>query len=145
MYAHISVRENTLNALKEEGRALYRKASPGVSRVPDAELMMRRLLEERKANQLHLLDRNPQSSAVEILREISLKVQASIPLRLTELDISKDIIRMRGEAQSYNFIEKAKDRWQSSDLLDNVEINSAKKNPKTGLWEFQCVARRNFS
>ena len=145
MHAHISVREKTLETLKDEGKALYRKASPGVAQVPDAELMMRRLLEDRKANQLHLLDRNPQSSAVELLREISLKVQASIPLRLTELDINKDVIRMRGEAQSYNFIEKAKDRWQSSDLLDNVEINSAKKNPKTGLWEFQCVARRNFS
>jgi hypothetical protein len=113
--------------------------------MADPALQMRRLLDERKDSQLNLLARDPRGFAVEILREISLKVQASARLRLSQFDFNSDTITIRGEADGYNTIESAKDRWQTSPLLEDVEIKTAKKNPKTQLWEFQCVARRKYS
>jgi Tfp pilus assembly protein PilN len=113
-----------------------------VGQIVDPVLQMRRLLERRKGDELTLLAQDPATFTVEVLREISLRVQARSRLRLTQLDLSGELLTLKGEADGYNTVEAAKDRWQQSPLLESVEIKSAKKNPKTGRWEFQCVAKR---
>lgn len=145
LYSHLLVKRQTKDALLSEMRALFHQAYPRDVQIADPVLQMQRLLDERRSNQLNLLVQDPRGSAVEILREISLRAQASSAIRVKEFDLKSDVISLRGEADGYNTIEKAKDRWNSSPLLDDVEIKSAKKNPKTQLWEFQCVARRKFS
>lgn len=145
LYAHLVTRQRNLEALKEESHALFREAFPQVTQIVDPALQMQRHLEEQKARQFNLLAQDPRGTSVEILREISLRVQASTHLRLIEFDLNGDVISLRGEADRYDTIEKAKDRWQESPLLDEVEIKTAKKNRKTQLWEFQCVARRKYT
>jgi general secretion pathway protein L len=145
LQTHLAVKRRTREALVSEMRALFRQVSPEASQIVDPALQMRRILDERRSNQLNLLVQDPRGSAVEILREISLRTQASAVLRLKEFDLQGNIISIRGEADGYSTIENAKDRWRASSLLEDVEIKSAKKNPKTQLWEFQCTARRKFS
>jgi general secretion pathway protein L len=145
LYARYAVRRHILEDLRSETRTLFKKAFPEVSTIVDPALQMRRLLDERRNSQLNLLARDPRGFAVELLREISIKVQTSTRLRLTQFDFNADTITIRGEADGYNTIENAKVRWQTSPLLEDVEIKTAKKNPKTQLWEFQCIARRKYS
>jgi general secretion pathway protein L len=145
LYAHLLTKQSTLRALKEETNSLFRKAFPEVTQIVDPALQMQRMLEEQKARELSLLGQDPRGSSVEILREISLRVQPSSNLRLTEFDLSEDAITLRGEADEPETIDKAKARWQESPLLEDVQVKSTKKNPKTKLWEFQCTARRKYS
>jgi len=141
LHAHVSVRQKALEQLQRQTRLLFREAFPEGTPMVQPVVQMQRFLEDRKARHLSLLGKDARGTAVELLREISVREQAR-NLRLTEFDLSGEIVSLRGEANSYDLIEKAKDHWQGSPLLENVEIKSAKKNPKTQLWDFQCVARR---
>lgn len=144
LQAHVAIRQRALDGLQEETRALFRQAFPEGTPMVQPVVQMQRFLEERKARHLSLLGKDARGTTLELLREISIREQAHT-LRLTELDLSGEIVSLRGEANSYDTIEKAKDHWQSSPLLDGVEIKNAKKNPKTQLWDFQCAARRKTS
>ena len=144
LYARQAIREQALRVLQGEVRGLFRKVYPEGTVMVEPVIQMQRLLEERKAKHLTLLGQDPRVTAVELLRELSLREQAKT-IRLTELDLTGDVISLRGEANSYDTIEKAKDHWQASPILEAVEIKSAKKNPKTQLWDFQCSARRKLS
>ncbi|MEJ5378221.1 MAG: type II secretion system protein GspL [bacterium] len=140
----VSLRQKQLYALQQETRGLFRQAFPEVTQVVDPVLQMQRLLEERKAKHLNFLSQDPRTTVLELLREISVREQART-LRITELDISGENVNIRGEATAYDVIEKAKDHWSASPLLDAVEVKNAKKNPKSQLWDFQCSARRKVS
>ncbi len=140
----VNVRQRQLQALQQEVRSLFRQAFPEVTQVVDPVLQMQRLLEERKGRHLTLLSQDPRTTVLELLREISLREQARA-LRITELDISGENLNIRGEATAYDIIEKAKDHWSASPLLEAVEVKNAKKNPKSQLWDFQCTARRKVS
>jgi type II secretion system protein L len=145
LYARVHIKRKSLEAIKSEIKTLFYQVFPKGARAEDAPLQMRRLLDERRNNQLNVMAQDPRGSTVEMLREISLRVQASTRLRLTGFDFSGDVITLRGEADGYNTIEKTRERWQASPLLESVEIKSAKRNPRTGLWDFQCTAKRKFS
>lgn len=140
----VSIRQKQLQALQQETRGLFRQAFPEVTQIVDPLLQMQRLLEERKGRHLNLLSQDPRTTVLELLREISLREQART-LRITELDISGDNVNIRGEAGAYDVIEKAKDHWSASPLLEAVEVKNAKKNPKSQLWDFQCTAKRKVS
>lgn len=140
----VSIRQKQLQAFQQETRSLFRQAFPEVTQVVDPLLQMQRLLEERKGRHLNLLSQDPRTTVLELLREISVREQART-LRITELDISGENVNIRGEAGAYDVIEKAKDHWSSSPLLEAVEVKNAKKNPKSQLWDFQCTARRKVS
>lgn len=142
LYAKVHIKRRTIQALKARMEAILREDFPHVGEVVEPVLQMQRLLEKRKGDELTLLAQDPAASVVELLREISLRVQARSRLRLTQLDLSEEFVTLRGEADGYSTVESAKDRWQQSPLLESVEIKSAKKNPETGRWEFQCVAKR---
>ncbi len=144
LHAHVSIRQKALEELQKETRMLFRQALPEGTPMVQPVVQMQRFLEERKARHLSLLGRDARGTTVELLREISIREQART-LRLTELDLTGEILSLRGEANSYDTIEKAKDHWQGSPLLEGVEIKNAKKNPKTQLWDFQCAARRKTS
>jgi Tfp pilus assembly PilM family ATPase/Tfp pilus assembly protein PilN len=144
LYAHQAIREKALRALQNEVRLLFRQVFSEGAYMADPVRQIQRLLEERKAKHLTLLGQDPRGTAVELLRELSLREQAKT-IRLTEFDLTGEVISLRGEANSYDTIEKAKDHWQASPLLEAVEIKSAKKNPKSQLWDFQCSARRKLS
>lgn len=140
----VSTRQRQLQALQQETRGMFRQAFPEVTQVVDPVLQMQRLLEERKGRHLNLLSQDPRTTVLELLRELSLREQTRT-LRITELDISGENVNIRGEAAAYDVIEKAKDHWSSSPLLEAVEVKNAKKNPKSQLWDFQCTARRKVS
>jgi len=140
----VSIRQKQLQALQQETRGLFREAFPEVTQVVDPVLQMQRLLEERKGRHLTLLSQDPRTTVLELLREISVREQART-LRITELDISGENVNIRGEAGAYDIIEKAKDHWSASPLLEAVEVKNAKKNPKSQTWDFQCTARRKVS
>jgi type II secretory pathway component PulL len=144
LHARVSARQKALHALQRETQALFRQVMPQGAQMADPARQMQKALEERQARQLNLLGQDPRGTVVELLREISVREQAR-NLRLTEFDLSGDVISFRGEANAYDTIEKAKDHWQASPLLEAVEIKSAKKNPKNQLWDFQCGARRKLS
>lgn len=144
LQAQVVVRQRQLEALQKETRGLFRQAFPEVTQIVDPVLQMQRLLEERKRRHLTLLTQDPRTTALELLREISVREQART-LRITELDITGESVNIRGEASAYDVIEKAKDHWSASPLLEGVEIKNAKKNPKSQLWDFQCSARRKAS
>ncbi len=144
LQAHLATRQRALEGLQKETRALFRQAFPEGTPMVQPVVQMQRFLEERRARHLSLLGKDARGTTVELLREISIREQART-LRLTEFDLSGEIVSLRGEASSYDTIEKAKDHWQSSPLLEAVEIKNAKKNPKTQLWDFQCAARRKTS
>lgn len=144
METRVSVRQKQLQALQQESRSLFRQAFPEVTQIVDPVLQMQRLLEERKSRHLTLLSQDPRTTVLELLRELSIREQART-LRITELDISGENVNIRGEAAAYDVIEKAKDHWSASPLLEAVEVKNAKKNPKTQLWDFQCTAKRKVS
>lgn len=140
----VGTRQKRLAALQGETKRLFREAFPQVTQVVDPALQMQRMLDERKNRYLALLAQDPKTTAVELLRDISLKVQTKT-IRITELDLSGESVNIRGEATSYEVVEKAKDQWSTSALLESVEVKNAKKNPKTQLWDFQCSAKRRSS
>jgi type II secretory pathway component PulL len=142
--AEVDVRQRKLDALQKETRAIFRKAFPEVTQIVDPVLQMQRLLEEKKARHLTLLAQDPKTTVIELLRELSVKEQART-LRITELDLTGDSINIRGEASSYDVIEKAKNHWSASSMIESVEVKNAKKNPKSNLWDFQCTAKRKTS
>jgi general secretion pathway protein L len=143
LQVHLSRKRHQLDSIKAEQRVLFRKVYPQPAHIVDPELQLRRLLEKKTSSrQVHLLAMDPSTSALEALREISLRVQANLPLRIKVFDLNGELISIRGEAASYNVIEQAKERWQGSPLFSEVQVKDAKKNPKTQLWEFQCIARR---
>ncbi len=142
--AEVDVRQKKLNALQKETREIFRKAFPEVPQIVDPVLQMQRLLEEKKARHLTLLAQDPRTTIIELLRDLSVKEQART-LRITELDLTGDSINIRGEATSYDVIEKAKNHWSASSLIESIEVKNAKKNPKSNLWDFQCTAKRKTS
>jgi general secretion pathway protein L len=144
LYAKLDVRRKSLDGLQKETRSIFRKVFPEGAQMAQPAEQMKRHLEERKAKHLNLLAQDPRSTVLELLREISIREQGRA-LRLTEFDLSGEVVNIRGEANGYDIIEKAKDNWATSPLLDGVEIKSAKKNPKSQLWDFQCSARRKTS
>lgn len=144
LQARVVMRQKQLEALQKETRRLFREVLPEVTQVVDPVVQMQRLLEERKSRHLTLLAQDPRTTALELLREISVREQAKT-LRITELDMTAEGVNIRGEASAYDVVEKAKDHWSASPLLEGVEIKHAKKNPKTQLWDFQLTARRRAS
>lgn len=142
--AEVDVRQKKLEVLQKETRSVFRKVFPEGTQMVDPVLQMQRLLEERKARHITLLAQDPKTTVIELLRELSIKEQAKT-IRITELDLTGDSINIRGEAVSYDVIEKAKDHWASSSLMESVEVKNAKKNPKSKLWDFHCTAKRKAS
>ncbi len=136
-FIHLHSKEDQLKRLNLEIRSLFKEAFPQVTTIVDESLQMRRLIEEEKSKGLQLLAADDDSKTINILREITLRIPMGLQMVLTELEIDRQSIRMVGETDSFENIDRVKEKLMQAPLFDEFKLLGAKQNPKTRQIEFR--------
>ncbi len=100
-------------------------------------IQMRRLIEEEKSKGLQILAAGDASKTINILRELSLRIPMNLQMVFTELEIDQQSIRVAGETDSFENIDRVKERLIQASVFDDFQLLGAKQNPKSRLIEFR--------
>lgn len=70
--------------------------------------------------------------AIDILKEISLRIKPEADLTVTGLTILPDEIKINGESQSFDIVENARKMLSESELFKDVKVDSVSSDSKSG-------------
>jgi type IV pilus assembly protein PilM len=143
-FIHLHSKEDQLKRLNGEIRSLFREAFPQAGKIPDEVVVieMRRKIEEEKSKGLQLLAADESSRSINLLREVSLRIPMSLKMVLTELEIDRKSIRVAGETDSFENIDKVKEKLLLAPLFGDFKLLGAKQNSKSRLIEFRFRMER---
>ncbi|PIE60959.1 MAG: hypothetical protein CSA29_05810 [Desulfobacterales bacterium] len=134
--ATISVMEKEINRLNTDINQVFSSVFPGVKTIVDPVAQMQvkldALQQERNAGDMgqHLLN-------IDILNEISRTLPASLDIQLNRFVRNKNNLRITGNADQFNTIDKMKHAFESR--FADVDINSASMDKKVNRVKFSVT------
>ncbi len=136
-YAHKARRAE---ALQQELKTLFSATFPNVKTLVDIPLQMRQEVNELR-NKGGRLGLGSRPSALQVLREISLRAPGEVPVDIRELSYGTDEVRLEGTAASFDHINRLARSLKASPLFADARISDA----KTGLDGKQVDFRLNLA
>jgi len=104
---------------------VYRDTFPGAGRIVDPLKQMKIKLKEVKGGSGSLPSTDSETSVIDILRDISVRISKSLDVHLTTTVISPENVRISGVTDTFNTVDGIKGRLESSPLYREVVISSA--------------------
>ncbi len=104
---------------------VFSKTFPEVKRIVDPVQQMRIKIGELENSSVSLPDTYGEKTLLGLLKEISMRVPGSLNVRITQMIIDPEAVRMSGKADTFNTIDSLKRRLQSSERFATAVISSA--------------------
>jgi len=138
------LKEKRLQHLKDQIRAEFTQALPGVKRVVNEIQQMRSHVAEEKARVEALGGAPFASSSLEILRELSQAIDPSWKIRVTEFHSGPEEIEVSGEADSFDTLNKLKSKLDQATPFQDVQLKTARSSTLENLIEFKLRMKRRM-
>jgi general secretion pathway protein L len=127
LYYHLHHKELRYAQLQQQVESLFREAFPEVRRVGNELAQARERLRELESNLRGVGSLSgPQGSALEMLRELSVRLPHDLQLKITDLTISTEGIGISGETLSFDGVDNLKKAFAASPYFEEVKVSQAR-------------------
>jgi len=137
-----SLKEKKYQGLRAEIRKEFTQALPEVKRVVNELQQMKARVQEERAKLAALGGGGGNGSPLEILRELSLVVEPSMKVRVTELIVDPETVEVNGEADSFDTVNQMKSRLDRSARFKEVQLKTARASTLENVVEFKLQMKR---
>ena len=134
-------RQAEVDTLQDVVTRLYRETFPEVERIVDPVSQMRTGVAELKEDALQGLSAASEQRCVDILLEISRRIEPSLQLEITRLVIGDATVSMAGTAEDFNTINAVKSRLENIPFLKEAVIDFANIEANSRKVRFQITGR----
>jgi type IV pilus assembly protein PilM len=127
LYYHLHRKEIHYTQLQSQVEAVFRETFPDMRRVSNEVIQAREKLRdiETSLRGVGTLS-SPQGSALEMLRELSVRLPPNLQVKITDLTISTEGISLSGETQSFDGVDILTKAFGASAYFDNVKVSLAR-------------------
>jgi general secretion pathway protein L len=126
LYYHLHTKELHYAQLQKQVETLFRETFPDVRRSGNELAQAREKLREIETNLKGVGTLSgPQGSALEMLRELSVRLPQNLQIKITELTISTEGISISGETLSFDGLDNLKKAFASSPYFAEVKVSQA--------------------
>ena len=141
-FLNYSLKEKKYRDLRAEIRKEFTQALPEVKRVVSELQQMKVRVQEERAKLAALGGGGVSGSPLEILRELSLTVEPSMKVRVTELIVDPEAVEVSGEADSFDTVNRVKSRLDRSARFKEVQLKTARASSLENVVEFKMQMKR---
>jgi general secretion pathway protein L len=137
-----SLKERRYQGLRTEIRKEFTQALPEVKRVVNELQQMKARVQEERLKLAALGGGGGSGSPLEILRGLSMVVDPSMKVRVTELVIDPEAVEVNGEADSFDTVNQLKSRLERSPGFKEVQLKTARASSLENVVEFKLQMKR---
>jgi len=141
-FLNYSLKERRYQDLRAEIRKEFTQALPEVKRVVNEIQQMKARVQEERAKLAALGGGGGSGSPLEILRELSMMVEPSMKVRVTELIVDPETVEVNGEADSFDTVNQLKSRLDRSARFKEVQLKTARASSLENVVEFKLQMKR---
>ncbi|MBI4496065.1 MAG: pilus assembly protein PilM [Deltaproteobacteria bacterium] len=140
--AQYFLQERRYGALRAEIRREFLQAVPGTKKVVNEVQQLKNIVREEKARVDALGGRAGAGALLEILRELTLIMEPSLKVRVTELILDGESVEMNGEADSFETVSRLKAGLDRSALFKGAQLKAAQASNLPNVIEFRIHIKR---
>jgi general secretion pathway protein L len=127
LYYHLRTKESHYAQLQSQVEAIFRDTFPEVRRVSNEVAQAQERLRELETNLKGVGSLSgPQGSALEMLRELAVRMPQGLPVKITDLTISTEGISLSGETRSFDGVDSLKKAFAASAYFDEIKVSQAR-------------------
>jgi len=141
---NLYLKERRYQDLKAEIRKEFLQAQPGVKKVVNEVQQMKNLVREERARLDALGGLPSASSPLEILRELSMMIEPTSKVRVTEFILDPEGVELSGEADSFDTANRLKSKLDRSSLFQEVQLKTARASSLENVIEFKFQTKRGI-
>lgn len=125
--------------LEQEIRNVFKSTFPQINRIVDPVKQAQIKIREMQKTAFSGKKQESPARALDLLREISRRVPASLNLKVTRLTMDPYAIRIKGSTDTYNTVDQIKQNLTDTRLFKNATISSANldRDKKRVLFEIK--------
>lgn len=138
--ADVTFKKKRYLELKREIREIFRSTLPDVKRIVNEKHQLKTAL-GRLEEKASVISDEGSVMIVEILREISTQVPEDVTFRVTRMRIGKDEVKIEGETNNFDGVEKIKTAIKNVGIFKSVEVGGAKASRLQGIVEFKLKVK----
>ena len=112
-------------ALDQKVTEVFRQTFPDVKRIVDPVKQMKLKIREIKRAAISQPGINSKNKVLDLLKDISQRVPKSLNLHITRMVINPETLLIIGKTDTFNTVEKIKNRLEHSSYFNTVTISSA--------------------
>jgi general secretion pathway protein L len=142
--ANLYLKEKRYKDLKAEIRKEFLQSQPGVKKVVNELQQMKNRVREEKARLDALGGLTSASSPLAILREISMMIEPTWKVRITDLVMDPEAVEVSGEADSFDAVDRFKAKLDRSPLYKEVQLKTARASTLENVVEFKFQMKRGM-
>ncbi len=131
------LQKNRLEDLNRQAAALLTQTFPEVRTVVDPLQQMRVKVQEARRAASSAAGAGERVRALDLLREISLRIPAAVDVRIAQAMIDRDGVRMAGTTDGFDAVDRIKNSLAEIPGVASVGIASATVEKATGRVQFQ--------
>jgi len=111
--------------LDEKITEIYRQTFPDATRIVNPLDQMKLKIREIEQSELSMPGIRGNQKVIDLLRDISLKIPASLDVTITSMIVDPESVKMKGETDTFNTVDILKRNLEPSDFFSEVTISSA--------------------
>ncbi|MBI1823200.1 MAG: PilN domain-containing protein [Nitrospirae bacterium] len=137
---HFSVKKNHYDTVSRLLQKEYRDLFPGKGPIVNEMEQARGGFSELKKRELFF--NMPGSTSLEILREITVQIPKEIRIEVNEISVDSEKVRLEGETDSFEALEKIKESLGKSGFFGERIITDSKMNAEESKVKFKLEMNR---
>jgi len=130
------------NTLDQEMKSIFKETFPDVKRIENPVHQMRVGLEQIKKNALLIPGIGAKGKALDLLRDISLRVPEGADVHVARMVVDVDTVLIKGETDTFNTVDTIKKGLEPSDYFSAVTISSANLDRSGNRVNFEIKLQR---
>lgn len=127
------------DAAEAQVARLYSEANPGSPMPTDAMAAMRTALREAQDRADFLGVYRGNLSALDLLARISSRVPADLDVVFEELNIDRQVVRIRGHSQSFEAVDRLRTQLESDPLFSQIKVSEIQSEARRGTKSFSLT------
>ena len=141
---NLYLKEKRYQDLKAEIRKEFLQAQPGLKKVVNEVQQMKNLVREERTRLDALGGLSIANSPLEILREMSMMIEPTWKVRITDLVMDPEAVEVNGEADSFDTVNRFKSKLDQSPLYKEVQLKTARASTLENVVEFKFQMKRGI-
>ncbi len=129
--------------LDQQITQVFRQTLPDVKRIVDPVHQLKAKINEINKSALSLPGISAKRKALDLLRDISLRVPESADVDMTRIVVDPDAVLIRGETDTFNTVDTIKKGLEPSAYFDAVTISSANLDRSGNRVRFEMKLERS--
>ncbi len=140
-YSNFRYREARYDEIKAEMRKVFMETFPDTKNIVDESQQIRSAVEEMR-KKVEALGGGTKGavSSLDILNTLSEKVPKEIKVNVDDIMIDKSKVRVQGETDSFESVEKLKKEFESVGFFKKVDVSDAKLSADQQKVKFRIIA-----